>query len=47
MGKFGGKSWTGMPNHSLIKVSRRSGKGQIETGGKQQRKMNGKDEKSK
>jgi hypothetical protein len=36
-----------MPGLSVVKVSRQSGKGQMENGGKRKRKTNGMNEKSK
>ncbi|MGB2637143.1 MAG: hypothetical protein WAM58_24655 [Candidatus Acidiferrum sp.] len=41
-----GKCGSGMPDLSVVKVSRRSGKGQMENGGKRKGKMNGADRKS-
>jgi hypothetical protein len=41
-----GKCGSGMPDLSVVKVSRGSGKGQMENGGKLKGKMNGANRKS-
>jgi hypothetical protein len=47
VGNFGGNFVSGMPGLSLAKISRRSARGQMQIGGKLERKMNGMDEKTK